>query len=113
MKRFKFAFNGIINVFKNEQNFRIHAVSAVFVIIAGFIFSVNKTEWTILIIAISMTASFEMINSALEYLSNFVSPGYDNKIKIIKDAAAGAVLISALGAFILACIIFLPKIISV
>ena len=109
LQTFKHAINGLTQVFKKEQNFKIHSIAAILVIIAGFFFSIDKTEWMIIIIAISIVLSFELINSALEYLSDFVSPDYNNKIKIIKDVSAGAVLIAAIGAFIIGLVIFLPK----
>ncbi len=110
MKRFIHAANGIIYVFKKEQNFKIHIAATILVIAAGIIFSVEKTEWLAIIIAIFIVLAAETINSAVEYLCDFVSPDYHDKIKIIKDVSAGAVLISAIGAFILALVIFLPKI---
>jgi diacylglycerol kinase len=109
LQTFKHAINGITHVFKNEQNFKIHSIAAILVIIAGFFFSIDKTEWMIIIIAITSVITLELLNSAIEYLCNFVSPDYNNKIKIIKDASAGAVLISAIGAFILGLVIFVPK----
>ncbi len=109
LQTFKHAINGITHVFKNEQNFKIHSIAAILVIIAGFFFSIDKTEWMIIIIAITSVITLELLNSAIEYLCNFVSPDYNNKIKIIKDASAGAVLIAAIGAFILGLVIFVPK----
>lgn len=112
LQTFKHAINGISHVFKNEQNFKIHIIATILIIIAGFLFSIDKTEWMIIIIAISVVTSFEIINSAIEYLCNFVSPEYNNKIKHIKDASAGAVLISAIGALFLGLIIFIPKVLE-
>ena len=113
MKTFTHAINGIIYVFKKEQNFRIHIIATILVIIAGILFSIDKTEWMIIVIAISIVTAFELINSAIEYLCDFVSPDYHGKIKRIKDASAGAVLIAAIGAFVLALVIFLPMIINI
>ncbi len=113
MKTFKHAIDGIIYVFKKEQNFRIHIIVTIFVIIAGILFSLDKTEWMIIIIAISIVTALELVNSAIEYLCDFVSPNYHDKIKRIKDASAGAVLISAIGVFVLALVIFVPKIIEI
>ncbi len=113
MKTFTYAINGIIYVFKKEQNFRIHIIATILVIIAGILFSINKTEWMMIIIAISIVTASELINSAIEYLCDFLSPNYHDKIKRIKDASAGAVLISAISAFVLALVIFVPKIIEI
>ena len=112
MKTFTHAINGIIYVFKKEQNFRIHIIATILVIIAGILFSIDKIEWMMIVIAISIVSAFELVNSAIEYLCDFVSPQYHDKIKRIKDASAGAVLISAIGAFVLALVIFLPKILE-
>jgi len=111
MKRFKYALQGIVHVFKNEQNLKIHFLTAIFVIVTGIFFSIDKTEWLIIIIAITSVITLELLNSAIEYVCNFVSPEYHEKIKIIKDVSAGVVLISAIGAFIIGLVIFLPKII--
>jgi len=112
LQTFKHAISGITHVFKNEQNFRIHIIATILVIIAGFLFSIDKTEWMVIIIAVSIVTALELINSAIEYLCNFVSSDYHEKIKRIKDASAGAVLISAIGAFVSGLVIFVPKFIE-
>lgn len=112
METFRNAFKGIAHVFKNEFNFRIHIIATISVIAAGLIFEINKAEWLSLIIVISMVNASEIFNSAIEYISDFISPNYNEKIRIIKDVAAGAVLLTAIGAFVLACVIFIPKIID-
>ena len=113
LQTFKHAINGIANVFKKEQNFRIHIIATILVIIAGILFSIDKTEWMMIMIGISIVTALELINSAIEYICDFVSPDYHDKIKRIKDASAGAVLISAIGAFVLALVIFVPRIIEI
>ncbi len=112
LQTFKHALNGIANVFKNEQNFRIHIIATILAIITGILFSIEKTEWMMIIIAISIVTALELINSSIEYLCDFVSQQYHDKIKRIKDASAGAVLISAIGAFVLALVIFIPKVVQ-
>ncbi len=112
MQTFKHALNGIIHVFKTEQNFRIHAIAILFVTVAGILFSIDKTEWMMIIIAVSIVTALEIINSAIEYLCDFVSPDYHDRIKRLKDASAGAVLIAAIGAIVLALVIFVPEIIQ-
>jgi diacylglycerol kinase len=109
MKRFIHAADGIIYVFRNEQNFKIHFVAAILVITAGFLCNINTTEWLFIIVAITIVTALELINSAIEYLCNFVNPSLHEKIKRIKDASAGAVLIASIGSLIMALVIFLPK----
>lgn len=55
----------------------------------------------------------EMLNTAIEFLSDFVSPGIHPQIKKVKDVSAAAVLIASIGAIVIGIIVFLPKIISV
>ncbi len=80
-------------------------------IIAGFAFSISSSEWLIIIMTIGFVFSMEIINSAIEYLANFISPDYHKMIKKVKDLSAAAVLISALVSIIVAFIIFIPRII--
>lgn len=77
---------------------------------AGIFFSLSATEWMILLVCFAVVLSFEIINSAIEKLCDLVCPEFNLTIKKVKDMAASAVLLSAIIAFIIGCIIFLPKI---
>jgi diacylglycerol kinase len=108
-----YAFNGIKQFFKSERNGRIQAVIAVVVILSGILFSISMIEWLIVILFIALVLSMEMLNSALEKLSDKVNPNTDPEIKLIKDMAAGAVLWCAFISAIAGLIIFVPKIIEI
>ncbi len=110
IKSFGYAWDGILYCFKSQLNFRIHLVLLSCVIIAGFLLKVSNTEWLVIIVCAMLVLVLEMINTALEYLCNLVTENYNPAVKIIKDVAAGAVLLSAIGSVIIALIIFLPKI---
>ena len=107
-----FAFHGIQQFFKSERNGRIQAVIAILVILAGILFSISMIEWLIVILFIALVLSMEMLNSALEKLSDKVNPDFDPEIKVIKDMAAGAVLWTSILALISGMCIFIPKIIT-
>jgi diacylglycerol kinase len=79
-------------------------------IIAGFFFNLDQTEWILILICFAIVLSFEIINSAIEKLCDLVCPDFNLTIKKVKDMAASAVLLSAIISFIIGCIIFLPKI---
>lgn len=108
---FRYAFNGIRLLIQNEHNAWIHCFAAICVVIAGFFFGISDREWIAVIIVIGAVLSAEAINSAIESLADLVSPGYNENVKKTKDLAAGAVLIMAIAAAIVGCIIFIPKII--
>jgi diacylglycerol kinase len=107
-----FAFHGIKQFFKSERNGRIQAVIAVAVILSGILFSISMIEWLIVILFIALVLSMEMLNSALEKLSDKVNPNIDPEIKVIKDMAAGAVLWCAFISAVAGLIIFVPKFIE-
>jgi diacylglycerol kinase (ATP) len=110
-KSFKYAFDGILYMVKSQHNTWIHISITVFVVIAGVALNVSFTEWSLLTLSIGFVLSAEAFNTAIEELTNLVSPTYDKKAGIVKDVAAGAVLISAIVAAIVGLIIFIPKII--
>jgi len=112
LKSFVYAFNGIVKTMKSEHNFLIHLMVMFLVIVFGFVFQVTKTEWVLLVLSIGFVLTAEIFNSAIEVLTNLVSPEQNSKAGLTKDMAAGAVLISAITAAIVGLIIFVPKLLE-
>lgn len=110
IKSFKFAIKGILLLFQSEPNAKIHLGVTCIVISAGFFFSINITEWCLIILAIAMVLCAEGMNTAIEYLTDLVSPNFHNLAGKTKDVAAGAVLIAAVGSATIGGLIFFPKI---
>lgn len=108
---FKYAFEGISATIKTQTNMKIHLVIMFLVIIAGIIFKLSKLEWMICIILFSLVLAGELFNTAIEAIVDMVMPEFHPKAKLAKDAAAGAVLILALGSAVIGLMIFIPKII--
>ena len=108
LKSFRYAFNGIKIMFSSEHNSWIHLFAATLVLLLGFYFQINTTEWILVIIAITMVLATELINSAIEMVIDLISPDYNTKAGKAKDMAAGAVLICAIAAACIGIIIFLP-----
>jgi diacylglycerol kinase (ATP) len=109
---FQYAFQGLLDLFQSQANARIHGIIAILVVSAGFIFQISRLEWISVICCIALVLSLEALNTAIEYLTNLVSPGYHPLAGKVKDVAAAAVLISAVAAVLVGLIIFLPKIFS-
>ena len=107
-----YSLNGIIQVAKSEWNFRFHIVAMIFVICAGIFFSLTAIEWIAIAIVIGIVLVAELFNSTIEKIIDYIKPQFHPAAAYIKDAAAGAVLISAMTAVTVGLIIFLPKIIS-
>ena len=107
----EFALTGILTAFKEERNMRKHAVTALVVILAGFVFQVSRIEWLFLLLSIFMVVAFEIINSAIENVVDLASHYHFSMLaKKAKDMAAGAVLVVSLLAAVIGALIFLPRI---
>jgi len=85
-------------------------VAAIAVIIAAIVLKVSGAEAAVLAIAIGLVWVAEIVNTTIEHLANFITRERHPEIKIIKDLAAGAVLIAAITAVIVGLFIFIPKI---
>jgi diacylglycerol kinase (ATP) len=109
LRSFRFAFNGLGYALRTQQNFRIHLVILLGVVIAGGVLRVNKTEWMFIIVCAMLVLILELVNTALEYLCDVVTTELHPGIKIIKDVSAAAVLLGAIGSVVVGLIIFLPK----
>ena len=110
IRSFGYAFNGLRIIFIEEPNARIHLVAILSVMIAGYWLKVSIMEWISLVLVIGMVITLEIVNTAIENICNFISPDKHDMIKKIKDLSAAAVLVSAIIAFIIGVLIFLPKI---
>lgn len=102
---------GISHTFRKEANFRIHVLAMALVMALAVVFQISATEWLFVTGCCMLVLTMELMNTAVENLCDLVSGEHHPLIKIIKDVAAGAVLVSAAGSIATGCIIFLPKII--
>lgn len=107
---FKYAIQGILSSFKTERNMKIHIFVMILVIIAGILLKINKYEWIACILCFAVVISGELFNTAIEMVVDMVMPYKNDKAKIAKDIAAGAVLTLAIGAAAIGAIIYVPKI---
>ena len=105
---FKYAIEGLYTGIKEERNLKIHIVIMIFVIIL----KISKIEWIICIILFGLVISAELMNTAIENVVDLVTMEKNQKAKIAKDVAAGAVLVTAISSAIIGFIIFLPKILK-
>ena len=109
IKSFKYAFNGLRILIREEHNSRVHFFAVIVVTSAGFYFEITAMEWVTLVLVMGFVVSMEIMNSSIENVCDFISPEKHELIKKVKDLAAAAVLISALSALIIGLIIFVPK----
>lgn len=102
------AISGVLFAFKNERHFKFHSLAAITVVLAGFYLRITAMEWLAVLICIGLVTVSEILNSSIEKLTDMVSPNYNREAGIVKDLAAGGVLIAAIISVVVATIIFLP-----
>jgi diacylglycerol kinase len=105
-KSFKHAFEGIWHALLNEPNFRVQIVIVIIACSLGVYYHVSNTEWGLLVIAMGLLLTAEIVNTVVEEFLDVLIKEYHDGVKIIKDMAAGFVLISAGVALIILYLIF-------
>lgn len=110
---FNYAIDGIIHAVRTQRNMRIHMVAALFVLTACFFYDLSKMELVAIWIVITMVISSEMINTAIESAIDATTNYYHPLAKIAKNAAAGAVFLTAINAAIVGYIIFWDKLLNI
>lgn len=109
-RSFGYAFQGLFRTIRHERNMQIHCTAAVLVVIFGIALHISEMEWFICLILFGIVMGLECVNTSIEAVVDLVTKERKPLAKKAKDAAAGGVLIAAIMAGIIGCIIFLPKI---
>lgn len=107
-----YAFNGLKLIIRNERNFRLQIIFAVFVLAAGLILDISHQDWVAVGLLIAIVLITEAYNSVIEALCDTISREYKVNIKYAKDVSAGCVLMGAILSAIAGTIIFAPYIIQ-
>lgn len=100
------AINGIFLMLKSERNFQIEIFGLLVNLFLVVYLKVNAFD-TALILGISFAVlSAEILNTCVEKICDIIQPDYDERIKIIKDMAAGAVILMAIGSVFVGILIY-------
>ncbi len=110
---FRNAYNGVVWCLKTQPNYQIHLSFSILALVAGLYFHITYIEYIVIILLITIGLVIETINTALEQTTDAIDQKWREDIKIAKDVAAAAMLIFAVGAFFISCIIFIPRFISI
>lgn len=112
MAAFRYALAGIVYCVRKERHMRFHIGAALSAALLAWLCRLDGLETAVLLLTIAGVITAEMFNTALEVLVNKVSPEFHPLAKIVKDAAAGAVLIQAIAAVGVGCILFGDKLLK-
>lgn len=108
---FTHAWEGIKWAFSTQPNFKIHIFLSVSALLAAFYLKVTTGETILLVFTIIFGLGMEMVNTSLESMTDLITNEYKKEAKIAKDVAAGMMLMTAVGAILIAGLIFIPRII--
>jgi len=104
-----FAIKGIQSAIVSEFNLKVHFFVAIVVSIIGLVVGLSRMECIVIVLCFALVIASELLNTAIEKLVNLVSPEQNPKAGLIKDIAAGGVLVCAFAAAAVGLFIFIPK----
>lgn len=109
---FQDAIAGIRWSLRTQPNFRVHLLLSALALTGAWLFRVTTLELLVLVFTIVLGLSAEMINTAIEAMTDLITREWRAEAKIAKDVSAGMMLITAGGAVIVAATIFIPRIVG-
>jgi diacylglycerol kinase len=112
LRSFRYAFRGIRAVLITQHNAWIHLAATIAAVGAGAALRISRMEWVAIVLATVAVWVAEALNTAIEALCDVTSTEFHPQIERAKDVAAGAVLISAVGAVCVALLIFGHRMLS-
>ena len=110
--RFKYAFQGLKDGVFHDKSVFLQMVFGLLTLGVASLFHCTKIEWMWILLCIMLVIVGEIFNSCIEKIVDYISLERNPQAKLIKDMAAAAVFLIAIFAFIIACMIFIPKLIG-
>lgn len=110
---FNNAFAGLAWAIRTQPNFRVHLALSAIAILSAVYFRITRIEWTIIVFTIVLGLVAELVNTAIESMTDLITREWRQQAKVAKDVSAGMMLTVAVGAVIVALFIFLPYLTAV
>ncbi len=107
-----YSMQGLIYAFSNEASLILYSVLSILSIICGFVLDITVNQWICLLLSLGVVLTIELINTAIEAVVDMVTLEYNELAKIAKDCGSAATCVASIIAFIIAMVIFVPKIIQ-
>jgi len=102
---FNYAIEGVVYALRTQRNMRLHVAAAAIALIVSLVLDVGRMGLVAIIFAISLVIVAELINTAIEATVDLAVDTYDPIAKIAKDVSAGAVLVAATNAVVIAFLV--------
>lgn len=107
------AWDGVKWAFSTQPNFRVHLTLSAIALIGGAYFRISYAEYLVIMFTILLGLTGEMVNTALESMTDLITTEWKKDAKSAKDVSAGMMLLVSIGAMCIAGIIFIPRIVAV
>ncbi|MEM6879033.1 MAG: diacylglycerol kinase family protein [Bacteroidota bacterium] len=109
MEAFGHAFRGMADLISHHPHAKLHLLATLMILFLGILLSFERWEWVAVLICMGLVWTAEALNTALEYLTDLVSPEYHPLAGKAKDMAAAAVLCAALASLVVGLLLAGPK----
>lgn len=107
IQSFRFAANGIRLAVAGQRNMKIHIAAALGVTVGGIYYTISNTEWCLVLLAIGLVMTAELLNSSIESLVDLMEPRQHPLAGKAKDIAAGGVLVACVSAAGIGLLVFI------
>jgi diacylglycerol kinase len=111
-KAIGYALDGWRHVLQTQKNTWVHALVSLGVVAAGLWLGLSPRDWAVLVLTMALVWAAEFFNTAIEAITDLVSPQHNHLAKISKDVSAAAVLISAGAAVLIGLLILGPPLVE-
>ena len=109
LQSFNHAFQGLVYAVRHQRNMRIHLVIAVGVLVGSILMDLTKLELLAVLLSVMFVLVTELFNSAVETAVDMLTDQYDPRAKAAKDLSAGAVLVAAMNALVVAYLVLADR----
>ncbi|NLF71628.1 MAG: diacylglycerol kinase family protein [Candidatus Anammoximicrobium sp.] len=109
-QKFRCAFRGLWLGVRGQTSFLVHFVAAGLALLAGAVLGVERIEWCVLLLCITIVLASEMFNSALEHLARAVDRSENRHLGSALDIGSAAVLLAAMGASLVGSLVLVVRV---
>jgi len=111
-RSFAYSFDGLVYAAKNEQSILVMMICLILTLVFGVFLNITLLEWFFILVAIGLVLGTELLNTSIEATIDLLSPNFHPLAKIAKDTASASVFVYSFIAFVIGCLVFIPKLIS-
>jgi diacylglycerol kinase (ATP) len=112
LRSFRFAFRGLGHVLTRERNARVHLAAAAAAVAVSVWLGLDRAELAVVALAIGLVLAAEVMNTVVERVLDLLHPAQSERVRVIKDMSAAAVLVTALAALAVAGLLLLPPLVD-